>query len=86
MLYEVITLARRCVGVDVIEELVAELNARGFNVACVDATSEHDLGERFEIVFIGDVLEHVNDPSRLLAFGARHLAPEGRIYATTPNP
>ena len=82
----VAALARRCVGVDVIEELVAELNARGFNVACVDATSEHDLGERFEVVFIGDVLEHVNDPSRLLAFGARHLAPEGRIYATTPNP
>jgi SAM-dependent methyltransferase len=82
----VAALARRCVGVDVIEELVAELNARGFNVACVDATSEHDLGERFEMVFIGDVLEHVNDASRLLAFAARHLAPEGRIYVTTPNP
>jgi len=79
-------LARRCVGVDVIEALVSELNARGFNVVCVDATSEHDLGERFEIVFIGDVLEHVNDPASLLDFAARHLAPDGRIYATTPNP
>lgn len=79
-------LARRCVGVDIIEHLVAELNARGFNVVCADATSDRDLGERFEVAFIGDVLEHVTNPDRLLGFAARHLAPGGRIYATTPNP
>jgi len=79
-------LARRCVGVDILEELVRELNQRGFNIVCVDATSERDLGERFELAFIGDVLEHVNDPTRLLRFAARHLAPGGRIFASTPNP
>jgi len=78
--------ASRCVGVDILEPLVKELNARGFNVVCADATSEHDLGERFELAFIGDVLEHVNDPTRLLRFAARHLAPGGRVFATTPNP
>lgn len=78
--------ARRCVGVDILEGLVAELNSRGFEVVCADATSDRDLGERFEVVFIGDVLEHVNDTTRLLAFAARHLAAGGRIYATTPNP
>lgn len=79
-------LARRCLGVDVIEPLVEQLNARGFDVVCADATSEADLGERFEVVFIGDVLEHVNDGTRLLRFASRHLAPGGRIFATTPNP
>ncbi len=78
--------ARRCVGLDVLEPLVKELNARGFNVVCADATSDADLGERFELVFIGDVLEHVNDTTRLLRFAARHLADGGRVYATTPNP
>ena len=78
--------ARRCVGLDVLEPLVKELNARGFNVVCADATSDADLGERFELVFIGDVLEHVNDTIALLRFAARHLAAGGRVFATTPNP
>src|SRR5688572_4247845 len=78
--------ARRCVGVDILEPLVKELNARGFHVVVADATSNADLGERFELVFIGDVLEHVNDTIALLRFAARHLAAGGRVFATTPNP
>ena len=78
--------AKRCVGVDILADLVKELNARGFNVVCADATSERDLGERFELAFIGDVLEHVNDPVRLLRFAARHLKPGGKVFASTPNP
>lgn len=75
-----------CLGLDILEPLVAELNARGFNVRCVDATSELDLGERFDVVFIGDVMEHVDNPSALLRFAKRHLARGGRIFAATPNP
>lgn len=75
-----------CLGLDILEPLVGELNGRGFNVRCVDATSEADLGERFDVVFIGDVIEHVDNPSALLRFGKRHLAPGGRMFAATPNP
>ena len=75
-----------CVGIDILEPLVAELNQRGFNVRCVDATSEADLGERFDVVFIGDVVEHVDNAVLLLKFAARHLAPGGRLFVTTPNP
>lgn len=78
--------ARRCVGIDILAPLVAELNQRGFHVLCVDATSEADIGERFELVFIGDVLEHVDNAAALLRFAARHLEAGGRVYATTPNP
>lgn len=78
--------ASYCVGLDILEPLVQELIARGFNVRCVDATSEVDLGERFDTVFIGDVIEHVDNPSALLRFAKRHLAPDGRILAATPNP
>lgn len=78
--------ARRCLGVDILEPLVNELKARGYEVVCADATSDQDLGERFDVVFVGDVLEHVNDPTRLIRFGARHLNAGGRVYATTPNP
>lgn len=74
-----------CVGLDILEPLVNELNSRGFNVRCVDATSDADLGERFDVVFIGDVMEHVDNPSALLRFAKRHVAPGGRILAATPN-
>ncbi|MGP1675995.1 MAG: class I SAM-dependent methyltransferase [Burkholderiales bacterium] len=75
-----------CLGLDILEPLVAELNGRGFNVRCVDATSELDLGERFDVVFIGDVMEHVDNSSALLRFAKRHLGTGGRILAATPNP
>lgn len=78
--------ASYCVGIDILEPLVQELNTRGFNVRCVDATSDADLGERFDVVFIGDVVEHVDNAVLLLKFAARHLAPGGRLYVSTPNP
>jgi len=78
--------AAYCVGIDILQPLLSELDARGFNVRCVDATSEEDIGERFDAVFIGDVIEHVDDAVKLLRFAARHLASAGRIYVTTPNP
>ncbi|MBK9350179.1 MAG: hypothetical protein IPN05_08310 [Sulfuritalea sp.] len=33
-----------------LEPLVKELNERGFNVRCADATSEADMGERFDVL------------------------------------
>jgi 2-polyprenyl-3-methyl-5-hydroxy-6-metoxy-1,4-benzoquinol methylase len=59
---------------DILAPLVEELRGRGFNVRCVDATSDADLGERFEIVFAGDVIEHVDNAVALLRFAGRHLA------------
>ena len=78
--------ASYCLGLDILAPLVEELRGRGFNVRCVDATSDADLGERFEIVFAGDVIEHVDNAVALLRFSGRHLVPGGRLYVTTPNP
>lgn len=78
--------AKYCLGIDILEPLVDELKTRGFNVKCVDATSEIDLNERFEVIYIGDVIEHVNNPVDLLSFAARHLTADGKILVSTPNP
>ncbi|MEW6332564.1 MAG: methyltransferase domain-containing protein [Pseudomonadota bacterium] len=78
--------AAHCVGLDILEPLVRELNSRGFNVRCVDATSDVDMGERFDVVFIGDVVEHVNNAVALLRFAGRHLDRNGRLLVSTPNP
>ncbi|MCX7897680.1 MAG: class I SAM-dependent methyltransferase [Rhodocyclaceae bacterium] len=75
-----------CLGVDILAEPLRELARRGYHVRCVDATSDLDLGERFDFVFLGDVIEHVDNPVALLRFAARHLHSKGRVLAATPNP
>jgi len=79
-------LASRAVGVDILAPEVDQLNRQGYDIRLCDATSDVDLGERFEVVYIGDVIEHVNDPVRLIRFAARHLTANGTIIVSTPCP
>jgi SAM-dependent methyltransferase len=83
---KIVSWAARAVGVDVLPEQVTRLRNRGFDIRLVDATSDVDLGERFDRIFAGDVIEHVNDPVGLLRFAGRHLKPGGEILVKTPNP
>jgi SAM-dependent methyltransferase len=78
--------AARAVAAEINPELCAHYNAKGFDFRCADATSDADLGDRFDRIFIGDVIEHVNDPVALLLFAKRHLRDGGAILLTTPNP
>jgi SAM-dependent methyltransferase len=78
--------ASHVLGIDIVPSGIEFLKQRGFNVRLSDATSDEDLGERFERVVIGDVIEHVNNPVRLLQFAGRHLAADGLVLVSTPNP
>lgn len=79
-------LASRAVGVDILVDEVQQLNKLGYDVRVCDATSDADLNERFDVVYIGDVIEHVNDPVALLRFAGRHARPGGEIIVSTPSP
>jgi len=83
---EIKRVASRSVGCDILPDEVAYLQSLGFDVRLVDATSSTDLGERFETAYIGDVIEHVNDPIKLMQFAAKHLASNGQIVVVTPCP
>jgi 2-polyprenyl-3-methyl-5-hydroxy-6-metoxy-1,4-benzoquinol methylase len=80
------SVASTCLGVDILQPMVNRLNQDGYECLCVDATSDVDIGKRFNYVHIGDVIEHVSDPIKLIRFAARHLAQNGEIVVTTPNP
>ena len=77
--------ASKVVGVDILEEYANILNERGYDIRICDATSEHNLGEKFDTVVIGDVIEHVNNPVDLIRFSMRHLKAEGVVIVKTPN-
>ena len=78
--------SKYALGVDILEHEVNVLKDRGFDVECVDATSDRYLGQKFDVVIIGDVIEHVNDPVKLVVFAKRHLNKGGKIIISTPNP
>lgn len=80
------SVSKECLGIDILQSMVERLNADGYECMCVDATSDIDIGKRFNYVHIGDVIEHVSDPVNLIKFAARHLTEDGVIVVTTPNP
>jgi len=78
--------ASKVVGVDILEDYAKILNERGYDIRVCDATSDAYLGEKFDVVVLGDVIEHVSNPVGLIKFSIRHLSDHGEIYAKTPNP
>lgn len=78
--------ADRCVGIDILADDVAVLVAEGHDVRVHDLTAGPLGDEPFDVVVLGDVAEHVDDPVALLDGARRSLAPGGRVVLTTPNP
>ena len=44
-----------------------------------------DTTERFDVVMLGYILEHVNDPVGILRHFMKFLAPGGKMFVTVPN-
>ena len=76
--------ARRIVGIDIDAAAVAGARALGYDVRLVDAQSV-DVGETFDVVFAGELIEHLSDFSGFLAAARRHLRADGLLVLTTPN-
>jgi SAM-dependent methyltransferase len=72
-------------GIDSSSEGIQVLRDHGIdNLEVMDA--EHpDLNERFDLVLIGDILEHLSNPGNLLQHTARLLNPSGKIIISVPN-
>ncbi|HZR26909.1 MAG TPA: methyltransferase domain-containing protein [Vicinamibacterales bacterium] len=71
-------------GVDRCEPLARTARARGLRVET--GTVEDVTGSnRFDVVTMMDVIEHVPGPRRLLAVAHRLLKPGGRLVVYTPN-
>ena len=53
---------------------------------CVAADAEEfDLGRSFEVVWAGEIIEHLSCAGGFLDAARRHLEPGGRLVITTPN-
>ncbi len=77
--------ARTAVGLDLYDEGIDYLRARGFDVRHGDA-QRFELGQDFDVVVGGDVIEHLANLDGFLRSCLLHLRPGGSIVLSTPNP
>jgi 2-polyprenyl-3-methyl-5-hydroxy-6-metoxy-1,4-benzoquinol methylase len=72
------------VGIDINADTVKKLKAEGYDVELGDAR-DFDLGRKFDVVFAGELIEHLDDVRGFLGSVKRHLKTGGRLVLTTPN-
>lgn len=71
-------------GVELDDDHVAALRARGLDVLCgTQALGHHE--QCFDLVTLNFALEHFEDPLPVLDVVTRCLRPGGRVYITVPN-
>ena len=72
-------------GVDIDAEGIEILNKHGFNTRHENVITM-DLGQTFDTIVAGELIEHLPNPGTFLENMSRHLKPNGTLVITTPNP
>lgn len=75
--------AKEVVGCDINVEGIRQLEQLGYTIYTPEQLEQNQ--QRFDIVLMGDVIEHVNDPGAFLEFYKQFLNPGGKILVCTPN-
>ncbi len=79
-------LGYRVTGMDVSEQALAEAAERGITPLKGDVSSEIPVqAGNFDVVFAGEIIEHLFDTRAFLAEVRRVLKPGGKLVLTTPN-
>ena len=79
----------RAAGVDSSEWAISQANQRLPGSVCkvldIDCATAADFSDTYDAVVMNNVLEHVQDPARLLHLAASVLTPGGFLYCATLN-
>ena len=80
----VVEAAAETLGVDVLEENLEVLAEQGYNVEYGDAQNL-DVDGTFDVVVLGELIEHLTNFDGLLRSIDENLRPGGKFIVTTPN-
>jgi SAM-dependent methyltransferase len=72
------------VGIDLRRSSVEAIQQFGFEAHCIDITGL-DGANRFDVISMADVLEHMSFPQEGLAAAHRLLRPKGILFVSMPN-
>lgn len=86
MLFRRIVEANRdTLGVDIDAEGVEALKAMGYQAVCGNVEIVN-LARKFNTIIAGEIIEHLENPGMFLRNMRRHLADDGVLIISTPNP
>jgi 2-polyprenyl-3-methyl-5-hydroxy-6-metoxy-1,4-benzoquinol methylase len=75
-----------CTGIELNEDAVQLMRDKGHTAHVCSASAKYPFDdEQFDVVFAGEVIEHVFDPDAMLRECHRVLTPSGTLVITTPN-
>jgi 2-polyprenyl-3-methyl-5-hydroxy-6-metoxy-1,4-benzoquinol methylase len=80
----VASVASEAVGVELDANLAARARERGYDVIAANAETL-DLGRTFDVVWAGELIEHLSCAGGFLDGARKHLVPGGQLVLTTPN-
>lgn len=72
-------------GVEISRTATEHARQEGFKVFCGDLSEANYANGYFDVVIASELLEHIDDPLRIVTEIARILRPGGLLWATTPN-
>lgn len=72
-------------GLDLNKTEVDRLNALGYDIAYGNAEN-FDLNKQFDVVFSGDLIEHLFNPGLFLKSARLHMGRDSHLIIVTPNP
>ena len=76
--------SKHVTGIDIEKEKIEILKKQGYDVFCQNAET-FNFNKKFDVIFAGDVIEHLNNPGLFLEQCKKHLKKEGWLIITTPN-
>lgn len=82
--FQIAAVSRRCVGVDLNGTEIGKRRSLGYDVRHANVESMA-LGEQFDVVVAGDLIEHVSNAGAFLEAVKDHLRPAGLLCLVTPN-
>ncbi|TAK71678.1 MAG: class I SAM-dependent methyltransferase [Betaproteobacteria bacterium] len=78
--------AESVLGLDYLEDEVQELAKRGYRVIAADVNKPIEIEERFDVIVVGHLIEHLSSFEGLMLNIGRLLKPGGCALISTPNP
>lgn len=84
--YKICKISKKAIAIDILKEGIDAMKIKGFN-NIVNANAENfNLNETFDIIYAGDVIEHLNNIGDFLECCKKHMRKNSRLIITTPNP
>ena len=82
----IVKIASHTLGVDYLEDAVNDLVKRGYNIVHGDVNKPLLIDSQFDVIVVGNLIEHLSNFEGLLSNINRLLKPDGVVLISTCNP